>query len=142
MDTLTPAQRSRLMSAVRAKDTAPELAVRRLVHALGYRYRLHGKSLQGTSLPGRPDLVFAGRRKVLFVHGCFWHRHAGCAKATTPQANAPFWRAKFLANRRRDRAVQRRLIAAGWGVVIVWQCELKEPAKLKRRLIRELGHRG
>jgi DNA mismatch endonuclease, patch repair protein len=121
------------MGLVRAKNTKPEMAVRRIVHALGYRYRLHGRSL-----PGRPDLVFASRRKVIFVHGCFWHRHSGCAKATTPQANAEFWLAKFRANRQRDRKIERRLASDGWGVVTVWECELKEPAKLKRRLIREL----
>jgi DNA mismatch endonuclease (patch repair protein) len=121
------------MGLVRAKDTKPELAVRRLVHTSGYRYRLHGRSL-----PGRPDMVFASRRKIIFVHGCFWHRHLGCAKATTPKANAAFWLAKFRANRQRDRQIERRLISAGWGVVTVWECELKDPAKLKRRLIREL----
>jgi DNA mismatch endonuclease (patch repair protein) len=137
MDILTPAQRSHVMGLVRAKNTKPELAVRRLVHALGYRYRLHSGSL-----PGRPDMVFASRRKVIFVHGCFWHRHVGCAKATTPKANAAFWLAKFRANRKRDRLIERCLVAAGWRVVTVWECELKEPAKLKRRLIRELGSLG
>jgi DNA mismatch endonuclease (patch repair protein) len=125
------------MGLVRAKNTKPEMAVRRLVHALGYRYRLHGRSL-----PGRPDMVFASRRKVIFVHGCFWHRHTKCAKATTPRANAAFWLAKFRANRRRDRRIERRLTEAGWGVIIVWECELREPAKLKSRLIREFGKYG
>jgi DNA mismatch endonuclease (patch repair protein) len=103
---------------------------------MGYRYRLHGK------LPGRPDMVFARRRKVIFVHGCFWHRHKGCRKASTPKANAAFWLAKFRANRKRDGLTERRLIAAGWEVVTVWQCELDEPEKLKRRLARALGSVG
>jgi len=133
MDRLTRQKRSELMGLVRSKNTKPEMAVRRLVHALGYRYRLHG-----SSLPGRPDLVFASRRKVIFVHGCFWHRHTGCAKATTPKANAAFWIAKFRANRKRDRLNERRLVSAGWDVVTVWECELKEQAKLQRRLDREL----
>jgi len=134
MDILTPAQRTHRMGLVRAKNTKPEMAVRRLVHELGYRYRLHGRSL-----PGRPDMVFASLRKVVFVHGCFWHRHSGCAKASTPKANVQFWLAKFRANRKRDRLIERRLIAVDWGVITIWECELREPAKLKRRLIRELG---
>lgn len=133
MDTLTPAQRSRRMASVRSKDTKPELLVRRLVHSLGYRYRLHGKLL-----PGRPDMVFAGRHTVIFVHGCFWHRHAGCPKATMPKANANFWRAKFRANRKRDRRIESELASAGWDVVVVWECETTQPTILKRRLIREL----
>lgn len=133
MDTLTPAARSERMSRVRAKDTKPELTVRRLLYGLGYRYRLHGRSL-----PGRPDIIFASRRKVVFIHGCFWHRHPGCAKATSPKANAEFWRAKFRANQKRDRRVERDLIASGWGVVTVWECELKAPGRLEKRLIREL----
>ena len=133
MDTLTAAQRSQRMGLVRSKNTKPELELRRLVHSMGYRYRLHGKSL-----PGRPDLVFASRRKVIFVHGCFWHHHDGCPKATMPKANAALWRAKFRANRRRDRRIERDLASAGWHVLIVWECELTKPAKLKRRLTREL----
>ena len=136
MDTQTREQRSERMGLVRSRNTKPELAVRRLVHGMGYRYRLHGW------LPGRPDMVFAGCRKVIFVHGCFWHRHSGCAKASTPKANAEFWLAKFRANRKRDRLIERRLIAAEWGVITVWECELREPEKLKRRLIRELGSVG
>lgn len=125
------------MGLVRAKNTQPEMAVRRLVHALGYRYRLHARSL-----PGRPDMVFASRQMVIFVHGCFWHRHSGCAKATTPKRNSKFWLAKFRANRKRDRKNEHRLVSAGWRVVTVWECELKEPALLKRRLIRELERVG
>jgi DNA mismatch endonuclease (patch repair protein) len=136
MDTLTRLKRSALMGMVRSKNTKPELAVRRLVHAMGYRYRLHGK------LPGRPDMVFASRRKVIFVHGCFWHRHPRCKKATTPDANAEFWRAKFRANKRRDRQIERRLDSIGWEVITVWECELREPIKLRRRLVRELEKVG
>jgi DNA mismatch endonuclease (patch repair protein) len=121
------------MSLVRSKDTKPEIAVRRLVHSMGYRYRLHGRGL-----PGRPDLVLAGKRTVIFVHGCFWHRHRGCVKATTPKTNAEFWRAKFQANRRRDRAIERRLANDDWRVIVVWECESRNVPKLAIRLSREL----
>ena len=133
MDTLTPAQRSARMARVRARDTQPELIVRRLVHSLGYRYRLYGR------LPGRPDLVFASRKKVLFVHGCFWHRHKKCRKATTPAANRSFWLEKFKANVRRDRRNVRELERAGWRVIVVWQCETTHEKQLADRLRRELG---
>jgi DNA mismatch endonuclease (patch repair protein) len=134
MDTLTPIQRSRLMGKVRRKDTKPELIVRRLVHSLGYRYRLHAGDL-----PGRPDLVFVCRHKVLFVHGCYWHRHSRCRKATTPTTNREFWSTKFAANKARDRRDCRRLRRAGWNVVVVWECETSNPRELTKRLIQELG---
>lgn len=121
------------MAQVRARDTKPELIVRRLAHSLGYRYRLYGQ------LPGRPDLVFASRRKVLFVHGCFWHRHKNCRKTTMPAANREFWLAKFKANVRRDRRNVRELERAGWGVIVVWQCETSHRRELADRLRQELG---
>lgn len=117
------------MAAVRSVHTKPELAVRRLLHRLGYRYRLHG-----AKLPGKPDLVFSCRRKVVFVHGCFWHRHPRCRYATSPKTRADFWQKKFASNVARDRRVRRELRAAGWDVMTVWQCELKQPDKLVERI--------
>ena len=135
MDRLTPEQRSRLMSRIRGKDTKPELRVRSIVHRLGYRFRLHA-----ADLPGRPDLVLRRLRTVVFVHGCFWHRH-GCRYATTPRTRPEYWQAKFAANVRRDRRASRRLRAAGWSVVTVWECELRTPHRLVRRLERLLSAR-
>ena len=121
MDTVTRERRSEIMSRVRGRGTRPEMAVRRLVHGLGYRYRLHGKRL-----PGRPDLVFAARRKVIFVHGCFWHRHPGCCLARTPKSRVDFWRAKLDGNRKRDLLAQRELGELGWLSLVVWECELND----------------
>lgn len=120
VDNLSPEERSRLMSRVRGKDTKPEMVVRRLVHRLGYRFRLHRRDL-----PGSPDLVFPGRRKVIFVHGCYWHRH-GCRKATTPRSNVTFWTEKFDRNVCRDLDNQRQLKRAGWEVLVIWQCETED----------------
>jgi len=117
------------MAAVRSKDTRPELAVRKIVNGLGYRYRLH----VGT-LPGRPDLVFPARRKVVFVHGCFWHRHRNCRYASSPKTRRKFWEAKFAANVARDRRTARELKRMHWAVLTVWQCELKKPERLTGRL--------
>ena len=122
MDTLTQAQRSALMSRVRSKDSRPEMFVRRLVFALGYRYRLHV-----SGMPGRPDLVFSGRRKVIFVHGCFWHRHARCKLARLPKSRLEFWIPKLDANRRRDRKNVRALRRKGWAVLTIWECRLGNP---------------
>lgn len=135
MDDAYAAQVSARMKSVRARNTKPELVVRRLLHSLGYRFRLHGR------LPGSPDLVFAGRRKVIFVHGCFWHRHAKCPKTTIPRTNREFWQHKFAANRRRDRRNLRELAANGWDVIVVWQCETEDLEALSRRLRQELGKR-
>lgn len=133
-DLLTREQRSRNMSKIRGKNTKPELLVRRLLHAKGYRYRLHGKA--GTaSLPGRPDLVFAGRRKVIFVNGCFWHFHDCKAGQHAPAANAEFWEAKRTRTRERDALQREQLEAAGWKVHTVWECQLKDRSRLEDRLI-------
>ena len=129
MDTLTPKERSERMRRVRGKNTAPEMIVRRLVHGLGYRFRLHDRRL-----PGRPDLVFAGRRKVIFVHGCFWHRHRRCRLATTPKTNVEFWTTKFQENVSRDSTIRRQLRAAGWNSLVIWQCELHNPEVLVERI--------
>lgn len=119
------------MSKVRSRDTAPEMAVRRMAHAMGYRYRLHVPGL-----PGRPDLVFPRLKAVVFVHGCFWHRHHGCRKATVPATRTDFWLAKLTRNVERDRANLSLLKAAGWRVLVVWECQLK--GDLRRRLARFL----
>ncbi|NJA88074.1 DNA mismatch endonuclease Vsr [Rhodocyclus tenuis] len=131
MDTLTPIQRSERMGKVRATDTRPELAVRRLVHAMGYRYRLHRKDL-----PGKPDLVFAGRRKVIFVNGCFWHRHddPSCHLARLPKSRLEFWVPKLESNRKRDALICERLVATGWGVMTVWECELRDEDALREKI--------
>ena len=134
MDTLTREQRSELMSRVRSKDTKPELALRRLVHALGYRYRLHAKYL-----PGHPDLVFATRRKTIFVHGCFWHRHEGCPRCRMPKSRLLFWKSKLNANRERDQANQEKLHRLGWAFMIVWECDLGDTDALTSRIRAFLG---
>jgi DNA mismatch endonuclease (patch repair protein) len=112
--------RSRMMAGIRGKDTKPELALRRSLHALGFRYRLHAKGF-----PGRPDLILAKYRAAIFVHGCFWHRHPGCRFATTPATRPDFWAAKFDANLARDDAVRAALLKAGWRVGTVWECALR-----------------
>ena len=131
VDILTPAQRSERMSRVRGKNTGPEMIVRQLVHAMGYRYRLHGKGL-----PGKPDLVFAGRRKVMFVNGCFWHRHSdsACKLARLPKSRLDFWVQKLTANKERDERNLRQLAAAGWKVMVIWECELKDLSSLRKKI--------
>lgn len=137
VDTLTRAERSERMSRVRNKDTKPELALRRLVHKLGDRYRLHGKDL-----PGRPDLVFKARRKVIFVHGCFWHRHDGCALCRWPKSRLDFWKPKLESNQERDRENQKRLSDLGWSFMVVWECELKDPEQLASNVAEFLEQAG
>lgn len=111
--------RSRMMSGIKGKNTKPEMLVRRHLHRKGLRFRLHGKDL-----PGKPDLIFPGRRVALFVHGCFWHRHEGCPKATTPSTNSRFWENKFSSNVSRDRRVKDELEQLGWKVLVIWECQL------------------
>lgn len=118
--------RSRMMAGIRGKDTKPELALRRALHALGYRYRLHPKDM-----PGKPDLVLAKYRAVIFVHGCFWHRHPGCHYASTPATRPEFWASKFEANVTRDRAARSALLASGWKVATVWECRLRTQSDLR-----------
>jgi DNA mismatch endonuclease (patch repair protein) len=129
MDTLSPEQRSERMSRVRGRDTKPELLVRKALHALGYRYRLHDKKL-----PGTPDLTFPGRRKAIFVHGCFWHRHEGCSLARMPKSRLEFWRPKLEGNRVRDAVKLEHLRALGWDVMVVWECQLRELDELVTRI--------
>jgi len=131
LDRISAEERSALMSMVRGSHTGPELAVRRMLHALGLRFRLHRRDL-----PGRPDIVLPGRNAVVFVHGCFWHRHANCTRATTPASNAAYWRKKFLRNVERDAEAQRALRKLGWRVLVVWECELRKPVKLQSRMKR------
>lgn len=118
-------KRSRLMGRVRQAHTAPEVRVRRALHRIGYRFRLHRRDL-----PGRPDIVLPRHKLVVFVHGCFWHRHAGCSKATTPKSRVEFWSAKFEANLARDQRQQAQLLNLGWRVVVIWECETKDLQKL------------
>ena len=130
----TPEQRSRTMRAVRSRDTNPEMAVRRFIHAAGLRFRLHDRRL-----PGVPDLVFPGRRVVVFVHGCFWHRHPGCPKATLPKSRREYWEPKLTGNVERDLRNRDALKAAGWKVAVIWECETRDSERLARlaSLIRE-----
>jgi DNA mismatch endonuclease (patch repair protein) len=129
-DRITPEQRSRNMARIRGKNTSPELLVRRLLHAAGYRYRLHG-SAAGSRLPGRPDLVFAGRRKVIFVNGCFWHYHSCRAGQHAPKSNADFWETKRRRTLDRDARQRAELAALGWQVLTVWECELADRSGLE-----------
>lgn len=127
MDTLSPSQRSERMSRIRATDSAPEMRLRRLVHSMGFRYRLHVRDL-----PGKPDLVFPSRHSVIFMHGCFWHRHKGCKLARLPKSRLDFWEAKLEENRRRDLLHQRRLRRLGWRVLVVWECQLRDLESVSR----------
>ena len=125
-DTLTPEERSERMARVRGRNTKPELFVRRLIRAWGYRCRYHVRNL-----PGCPDFVFPSRKKAIFVHGCFWHRHEGCGRL--PKSKLDFWRPKLEENRNRDLVNQKKLQDLGWGVLVIWECELRDrPALLNR----------
>ena len=130
----TPELRSRIMRAVKGANTAPELAVRSMVHRMGYRFRLHRRDL-----PGKPDLVFPRRKKVVFVHGCFWHGHDCARGARMPKANADYWRAKIARNRSRDAVHLKALETVGWRAAVVWECELKKLTRVANRLARFLG---
>ncbi|MFC7380090.1 very short patch repair endonuclease [Brevundimonas sp. GCM10030266] len=135
VDTLTPRERSVRMSRIKSRDTKPELALRKALHALGLRYRLV------TKLPGKPDLVLPRHEAVVFVHGCFWHRHPGCKVATTPKSNTSFWNEKFERNVARDKKVLGELRALGWRVFVAWECELSgkgKAATVAERIKRQL----
>ena len=133
MDIMTPAERSAMMSRIRGADTKPELFVRRALHAIGYRFRTHVRDL-----PGRPDLVFTKRHAVIFVHGCFWHRH-GCRKTYSPKSRQEFWQEKFRGNVTRDTRNQNLLADAGWRVLIVWECEIESDPTTLDRIVDFLG---
>lgn len=130
MDSLTAVERSALMRRIGSRDTGPELLVRRLAHRLGYRFRLYD-----ARLPGHPDLVFPSRCKAIFVHGCFWHRHNRCSLARPPKTRRDFWLLKLERNKTRDAANRRALTRMGWSSLVVWQCELSNPAKAMVKLI-------
>ena len=114
-------QRSRNMSAIKSKNTKPEIKVRKVLHSMGYRFRLHSKDL-----PGSPDIVLPKYKTVIFVHGCFWHRHENCKYASTPKTRQEFWEAKFRENINRDKLNQENLSSKGWKIIIVWECEIKD----------------
>ncbi|MCC6127330.1 MAG: DNA mismatch endonuclease Vsr [Pirellulales bacterium] len=134
-DTVTKAVRSRIMAAVRGKDTGPEMVVRRMVHGMGYRYRLHVRSL-----PGKPDLVFPRLRKIILVNGCFWHLHSCNRGGRRPQSHAAYWNAKLNRNRERDRLHRAALRRLGWKVLVVWECQTAaaKMGRLQSRLLRFL----
>jgi len=128
-DIVDSKRRSEMMAGIRGRDTTPELAVRRIAHRMGLRFRLHRKDL-----PGRPDLVFPKHRLVVFVHGCFWHRHEGCRYAYTPKSRIAFWKEKFSANVARDQRQEAALRALGWRVLVIWGCETGNEAAVMHRL--------
>lgn len=124
MDTMSPAERSQIMAKVKSKNTKPEMIVRKIAYAMGYRYRLHGKGI-----PGKPDLVFGWRRKVIFVHGCFWHGH-DCGRCRLPKTRTSYWLEKINKNMQRDSRNQKGITAMGWQYIIIWECQLKEKEKV------------
>jgi DNA mismatch endonuclease (patch repair protein) len=132
MDVVSP-QRSRIMAANKSRNTKPELAVRRMLHALGFRFRLHRKDL-----PGCPDIVFPKYKAVILVNGCFWHQHTGCKLASKPSTRQEFWQAKLSRNVERDRENAEKLAALGWQVIVVWECELQKSSGLAQRLTSSL----
>ncbi|WP_133490398.1 very short patch repair endonuclease [Alcanivorax sp. 24] len=131
----TTPQRSRMMSGIRAKDTWPERSLRSCLFARGFRYRIHVKSL-----PGSPDIVLPKYRAVVFVHGCFWHRHKGCRYTTTPKTNSNFWKKKFQGNINRDARHTQMLVELGWRVAIVWECSLKKSIEKSAGIVEEWLH--
>lgn len=133
MDKITKEKRSANMQAIHSKNTVPELTVRKLLHSLGYRYRLHRKDL-----PGKPDLVFPSRKKVIFINGCFWHQHSDCKKSKLPKSNSNYWIPKLERNKQRDLITQANLASLGWSSIIIWECEIKDVANLLSKVIRFL----
>ena len=127
-------QRSRNMSAIKSKNTKPEIAVRRLLHSMGYRFRLHRKDL-----PGSPDIVLPKYKTVIFVHGCFWHRHENCKYASTPKTRKEFWENKFNSNKKRDQKMQKEIIDLGWKFIIIWECEARNIQPLEEKIKRLLN---
>jgi DNA mismatch endonuclease (patch repair protein) len=134
VDRISPQGRSALMAKIRRANTKPELAVRRILTKLGYRYRIH---LAG--IPGRPDVAFTARRKAVFIHGCFWHAHDNCHVFKLPKTRRDFWSNKFAKNKARDARLSKAARAAGWKVIVIWECDLVTPNKVSRRLVRFLG---
>lgn len=132
MDRLSPERRSWLMSRVRGANTKPEVAVRSMLHRMGYRFRLHRRDL-----PGTPDIVLPGHSAAIFVHGCFWHGHT-CKRTKMPKSRTDYWDEKIETNQRRDRRTRRRLRGLGWNVIVIWECELKRPERLAAKLSKAL----
>lgn len=128
-DVFTKEQRSRVMSRIRGKDTRPERIIRSLLHRMGYRFRLHNPFL-----PGKPDIVLARHRKIIFVNGCFWHGHRQCRKGSIPASNREFWQNKILSNKERDKLTRRLLRKQGWKVLTIWECELRDIDRLTRKI--------
>lgn len=133
MDVVDPATRSRLMAGIKGKNTKPELIVRRFLHAHGYRFRLHRRDL-----PGKPDILLPRLKACIFVHGCFWHRHANCKYAVLPKTRIDFWTKKLESNVARDRKVMEQLTDKGWHVITVWECELRNPESALSALLEHL----
>lgn len=125
---------SKRMSRIRSKDTKPELFVRKLIHSLGYRYRLHGKNL-----PGSPDIVFPSKKKVIFVHGCFWHQHSNCKLSKLPKTRREYWHPKLKRNKMRDYEVQASLVEIGWEYLVVWECQIDDIQNLTEKIIKFLS---
>lgn len=134
MDKISKEHRSWNMSQIKCKDTKPEIYVRKVLHGLGYRFRLHRKEL-----PGCPDIVLPKYKTIIFVHGCFWHRHKGCKYAYMPKTRKDFWGKKFGENVLRDKEVLKSLRLSGWKAIVVWECEVRDDAALRGRLIRDIG---
>ena len=123
-------QRSRNMSAIKSKNTKPEIKVRKVLHSMGYRFRLHSKDL-----PGSPDIVLPKYKTVIFVHGCFWHRHENCKYASTPKTRKEFWNKKFIANIKRDSEIQEKIKILDWRSIVIWECETKNIENLRDKII-------
>jgi len=133
VDNLSKEQRQENMRRIRSKNTTPEKVVRSLLHKLGFRFRLHRNEM-----PGKPDIVLPKYKTAIFVHGCFWHRHTGCKRATFPKSNVEYWLEKFKKNVRRDKRNRMDLENTGWKFVLIWECEIKDIEKLKRKLIKSI----
>jgi DNA mismatch endonuclease (patch repair protein) len=131
MDKISVLGRSAIMRAIGSKNTKPEMAVRRLAHAMGYRFRLHRKDL-----PGKPDMVFPGRKAVIFIHGCFWHQHPdpSCKDSRLPKSNTDYWGPKLQRNQARDAENEAALLAQGWRVLVIWECQIKDREALSDRI--------
>ncbi len=128
-DVFSKVERSRIMSKVTGKNTMPEILVRKLIHSMGFRFRIHRKDL-----PGNPDIVLPRFHKVIFVHGCFWHGHVGCKRSSRPTTNTIFWNKKIDSNILRDKSNKKFLIKSGWSVLIVWECQIQKPEQLKIKI--------
>ncbi len=133
-DKLTPERRSLNMSKIRAKNTSPEMMVRRIVHSMGFRYRLHVREL-----PGKPDLVLPRLKKIIEIRGCFWHQHEGCVESHFPKSQIEYWRPKLTKNVERDRLNESKLTSNGWTILTIWECELRNSAQTRNRLQRFLN---